>query len=261
MQLRLLLVLGLGLIALPSCDLIEVVPPEDIPPPGEAFNPYGEGRGKVMIFSDLTAAERIDVSLGGEEIGSVRRFTGCYQDITDDDGLAVAIRPVGTYQVTARSTTGLTWSFQKRIEEGEIAREVLVGPPSLYLLHLPNEIEGREVVNPADQFAFDTELTAMDIVVRPSSVVQGDRYDLVFNGRVLARDTPFGTMERAYSVQMQPGPNYAAVRLSTDVGSDGTSAGVYIVQTGGSSSDSAARQIGLLSSDLLWRGINFRHDC
>ncbi|HEX8385157.1 MAG TPA: hypothetical protein VF576_03180, partial [Rubricoccaceae bacterium] len=65
------LLVALCALALPACDAVEG-------PPAGPSHPYGEGNGRIVVVSDLAAAQRIDVTLAGEPIGAVTRFAGCF---------------------------------------------------------------------------------------------------------------------------------------------------------------------------------------
>ncbi len=259
MSLRLLLALLCA--TLPACDLLEPLPDE--PPPGGATHPYGEGNGKVVFLSDLADAERIDVTLGGEPIGAVTRFTGCPGRVTTDDSLAVAIRPAGTYQYAAQSTTGLSWATSSvTVTADEIERVIFVGRPSRYAVHLPAEIEGFPVPRAStDTFHLTVrDASAVQLRVGAPTIVQGDRVDLMHNGDIIARDLPLGTSIRSFDIVLTPGPNYVAVRLSHDPDGDGSPALVALYE--------GDTRVGYLNNydrswlhTTNWAGLNVRYAC
>lgn len=247
-------------LSLAACDIVE---PGDTPPPPPAIHPYGAGNGKVIFLSDLAAAERIDVMLAGEPIGAVTRFVGCPSQVTTDDSLAVAIRPAGNYQYTAQSATGLGWSASTvQIREDVVTRRVLVGRPSMYEFHAPGEIEGMPVFPSganADYFASTvTAPFAARIEISPPGVVQGDRFDLVVNGAFVVRGGLIGTAGYVHTPALRPGSNYVALRLSHDVGDDGTSAEIRFVD--GSPLTLSVSLSGWRAS-RQWEGFNVRYAC
>ncbi len=248
--------------ALPACDLLEPLPDE--PPPDGATHPYGEGNGKVVFLSDLADAVWIDVTLGGESIGAVTRFTGCPGRVTTDDSLAVAIRPAGTYQYAAQSTTGFSWGSTIRIDEDEVTRQVLIGRPSRYAVHLPAEIEGFPVAQASqDYFHYTAGRASQRLAVSRPPVVQGDRIDIVHNGSFVARGVALAASEFSFDITLTPGPNYVAARLSQDADGDGARVSVQLddadgyvghVHRGAGGADSPLRA-------TRWSGINLRYQC
>lgn len=243
-------------LSLASCDLVEVVPPDGPPvepPPAQPVHPYGAGNGKVVFLSDLAVAQRIDVTLGGEAIGAVTKFVGCPSRVVADDSLATAIRPAGTYQYSARSTTGLTWaSSSVRIDEDGLKRITFTGRPSQYGRNLPSELEGYPVTRSGgDTFSSDFSGSEQRLIIRRPNVVQGDRVDVVFNGTVVARGLALGTTNTEIPMSLLPGPNWYAIRLSHDPDRDGTSA-LFQLNANGT---------GYRSIESSWSGANIRYSC
>ena len=56
--------------------------------------------------------------------------------------------------------------------------------------------------------------------VGPTALVQGDRFDVVFNGETVASNQALDGREKVYTQTLLPGPNYVAFRLLVD--GDGT---------------------------------------
>lgn len=256
-MLRPLLLILLGSLAFSACDVVEPDPPPVEPPPAVPAHPYGEGNGKVMFLSDLAAAQRIDVTLAGTPIGAVTKFVGCPSRVTADDSLATAIRPAGSYQYTAQSTTGITWPASSvRIDEDEITRFVLFGRPSRYANHFPTELEGYPTTA-VDEFRLTLSPEIVyRIVVRRPTVVQGDRIDVVINGMVVARGLALGTTDTEIPVSLLPGPNWYALRLSHDPDGDGTTARFRFEL--GPSGGTATIYAPVASA---WGGANVRYAC
>lgn len=272
MRLPLLLVL-VNILMLSACDLVEVVPPDEPPPveppPAQPVHPYGAGNGKVVFLSDLAVAQRIDVTLGGEPIGAVTKFVGCPSRVTADDSLATAIRPAGNYQYSARSTTGTAWATSSvRIDEDGLNRIVLIGRPSAYALHLPSEIEGIPAATQNDDtFHLTTNSSEARLMVTRPQAIQGDRIDVVHNGRVVARGAALGASDLSFDLALTPGPNYVAVRLSHDP--DGDGARVNVDLSGGNGvavrlhngTDYTFNQTPRPLPSTRWVGKNVRHSC
>ena len=222
MRLLSALIATLCLLALPACDLLEL--PPDVTPPDGASHPYGEGNGRLAFVSDLADAVRIDVTVAGESIGSITRSSGCPSTMRGDDGLATAILPAGRYQYTATAASGVAWGPTTiTVEEDEETRQVLVGRPSDYALHLPDEFEGYPASTVGGDIFLNTvwdPATPQIRVFRPA-VAQGDRIDVVVNGIVVGRDLTLGVSDLWLELPLSPGPNWIAVRLSHDEGNDG----------------------------------------
>lgn len=248
-------------LSLAGCDLLE--PPPDVPPPDGAVHPFGEGNGKVVFLSDLAAAQRIDVTLGGEPIGAVTRFVGCPAQVTTDDSLATAVRPAGTYEYSARSPTGLTWaSTTVTVTEDALIRFVLYGRPSQYAVHLPDAIEGFPVTSPGSLDVFHATVqnpTDFRLRVTAPPVVQGDRVDVVANGVFVVRGALLGTSDLWFDLPVAPGPNYVALRLSQDEGGDG--APVQAVLYDGAQDLTSLYSFSTRLTQARWIGNNVRNAC
>jgi hypothetical protein len=59
-----------------------------------------------------------------------------------------------------------------------------------------------------------------------------------------------------YALALQPGPNWVALRLSSDAGGDGSSAEARFV-----ASDGVLVPVHRLSSTARWFGMNVRYSC
>ena len=266
--LRLVLASALCLFAA-GCDAGGGEAPSD--PPGNSGPPFGEGNGKLLVLSDLSAAGQIDVVLAGKPIGAVTRHVGCASDATTDDGFATAIRPAGTYELRAEGDGDLAWSFDQEILADEVSHVVLRGAPSLYEHGLRPELAGLPVFVsndnggtvelPLDRYHAEVEAGAsvVRVVVEPPEAAQGDRIDILFNGTPLAENVGLGPSGLAYDLTLRPGANNVVARLSQDEGNDGTSAEVVLEWRNPSALTRTIR-FGQLRDDR-WNGKNVLYEC